>query len=315
MCKKKKRNNIKQKRVKYDTHKITENALFPNRMQIIGDMLRCNERSFFDDKNTDSESKHKSQRKSRRIYMNNMNDTKELLSDKVNNMIKLLSYYRDYPELNSIYTELTSDKYNPFKFKEYVLKIEEFIFESAKTEYLLETYSNNTSILHTELKLLEDKLEITKLFVVDNNVDMDLLYEINNTKYQINLLKEEIINSNYSHVIVSNYTKITWYYIKKYKWYDPYLNLKSDDYESIYKIFLAILHNIPIIPINSDISITGSNLIDKTQTDKYHTYRFIPISLLIIQYYKTCDPLKIKHIEYNINKFQIMMKLNFGNVK
>jgi hypothetical protein len=32
MCKKKKRNNVKQKRVKYDVHKITENVLLPNRM-------------------------------------------------------------------------------------------------------------------------------------------------------------------------------------------------------------------------------------------------------------------------------------------
>ena len=215
-----------------------------------------------------------------------------------------MSYYTDYPELNRIYTELKSTDYDPFKFKEYVLKIEEYIFESAKTEHMLETYAENTSSLHTELKFLENKLVIIKMFQNDSDID--------NITCQIKLLKKEIINSNYSHVIVSNYTKIIWYYIKKYKWYDSYLNLKPDDYDSIYKIFLAILHNIPIIPINSDISITGSNLIDNKQTDKYDTYCFMPISLMIIEFYKTKDPRKKKYIEYNINKYQVKMKLSFS---
>lgn len=297
MCKKTKQSNIQQK---YTKCYYERNTLPPKRMQIIQDMLKCDEKPIIDESDNDD----KSERKSKRIYMNNVNDTKKLLSGKVNNIIKLLSYYTDYPELNRIYTELKSTDYDPFKFKEYVLKIEEYIYESAKTEHMLETYTENTSSLHTTLKLLERKLEIIKMF--QNDIDVD------NTKCQIKLLKEEIINSNYSHVIVSNYTKIIWYYIKKYKWYESYVNLKSDDYDSIYKIFLAILHNIPIIPINSDKSITGFNLIDKTQTDKYDTYCFVPLSKMIIEFYKNSDPRKKKYIEYNIKKYQIYMKLNFS---
>lgn len=308
MCKKMKRSNIEQNLVTCD-NRVHQRMKNTQRTQIIEDMLRCNEKFFLSDNH---KPQRKPQRKSQRIYMNSINDAKKLLTDKVNNMIKLLSYYTDYPELNNIYNELKSPDYDPFKFKEYVIRIEEFIFESAKTEDILETYANNTSTLHNELKLLEDKFEMTNNIEVDN---VKLLYEINNMKYKISVLKDEILNSNYTHVIVSNYTKIIWYYIKKYKWYDIYLNLKLDDYDSIYKIFLATLHNIPIIPINSDKSITGSYLIDKTQTDKYDTYRFIPVSLLIVEYYKSRDSLKLKHIEQIINKYQRMMKLNFRNVK
>jgi len=118
--------------------------------------------------------------------------------------------------------------------------------------------------------------------------------EKNPSKLKSSLLEfEEILygpNNNY----INNNTKVIWNFLKKYRWLEIYNKIDEDNYESLFEIFLCMIHNIPIIPPYCDNTVSGcyyfdNTLIKRYQENNYHLQSAYTCILFFINTEKTIN--------------------------